>query len=126
MKVLLLAVVAAVVLAGCSAQESTDPYAYTKKELYSGGFDLARIAGTTDSQEFRVTDGSIAEIKIMVWINATAGGATVTIRDPGGDVVLETSETTERSFGLELGAWKVEVAGQPASAGRVHLLVVRG
>jgi hypothetical protein len=127
MRLFVLALVAAVALAGCSSSdESTDPYAYTKKELYSGGFDLARLAGANDSQEFRVSDGSIAAIRVLVWVNATAGGATVTIRDPGGDVLLQTTETTERSLGLELGAWTVEVQGQPESAGRVHILVVRG
>lgn len=125
-RIAILALVAAVALAGCSAEGGQDPYAYTKKELYSGGFDLARIAGQTDSQQFRVTDGSIAAIRAMVWVNATAGGATVTMRDPGGDVALATDATSERSFPLELGAWTVEVAGQPGSAGRVHILVVRG
>ncbi|HET6405727.1 MAG TPA: hypothetical protein VFH78_13880 [Candidatus Thermoplasmatota archaeon] len=126
---LALLVTVAVLLAGCSARGSNpenDPWAYTKKPLYAGGFDLARVAGETDSQVFRVTDGSIAAIRVMVWINATAGGATVRVFDPSGNNVLTTSETIERQYGLQLGEWRVEVDGQPESAGIIHILAVRG
>ena len=119
--------VAAILLAGCTAKgDDHDPWAYTKKPLYTGGFDLARIAGETDSQAFRVTDGSIGAVRVLVWINATAGGGTVRVYDPSGNNVLTTSETAERSYGLQLGEWRVEVDGQPASVGRVHILAVRG
>ena len=127
MRVLATALVAALVLAGCAARGGgeNDPWAYTRKPLYAGGFDLARIAGETDSQVFRVTDGSIAAIRVLVWVNATAGGGTVRLFDPSGNLVLTTSETVERQYGLQLGEWRVEVDAQPASAGRVHILSVR-
>ena len=115
-----------VVAAGCTARGGDDdPWAYTRKPLYAGGFDLERIAGQTDAQEFRVTDGSIGAIRVLVWVNATAGGGTVRIYDPSGDLRLTTSETVERQYGLQLGSWRVEVEGQPASAGVMHILAVR-
>ena len=126
-RVALLAIVHALVLAGCSARGGNeDPWAYTKKPLYAGGFSLERIAGHTDSQEFRVTDGSIAAVRVLVWINATQGGGTVRVSDPGGHVVLSTSDTADQSFGLQLGRWVVEVEGLTGSAGTVHVLAVRG
>lgn len=125
MRTSLAALLAILTLAGCTAEGGQDPWAYTKKPLYAGGFDLARVAGATDAQEFRVTDGSIAAIRVFVWINATAGGATVRVFDPSGHALLTTSETVERQYGLELGAWRVEVDGQPESAGIVHVLAVR-
>ncbi|HUR67991.1 MAG TPA: hypothetical protein VM370_02005 [Candidatus Thermoplasmatota archaeon] len=123
---LVLPLVGALLLAGCSAQGQTDPFAYTKKPLYAGGFDLAKLDGASERQEFRVSDGSIPAVQLNVWINATAGGASVIIRDPAGHVALETSETTSRAVGLNLGAWTVDVQGQPASAGIVHVLATRG
>lgn len=125
MRTTLVALLAILMLAGCTAEGGQDPWAYTKKPLYAGGFDLARISGTTDAQEFRVTDGSIAAIRVLVWINATAGGATVRVFDPSGHTLFTTSETGERHYGLELGAWRVEVDGHAESAGRVHVLAVR-
>lgn len=120
--VLLLAV--AVALAGCTAS-GEDPFAYTKKPLYAGGFDLARIAGTTDSQEFRVTDGSIAGIDVRVWINATAGGAHVKLINPSGAVAYETSATDAKAIPMELGVWRVEVDAPAGSAGILHILATR-
>lgn len=124
-----LLLVAATLLAGCTASGGEDPWAYTKRELYSGGFDLAKVAareGATDSQEFRVTDGSIGAIRLLVWVNATAGAPTVTINDPSGRTIVQTSETIERQAGLALGAWTVRVDSPPGTEGRVHILVVRG
>lgn len=116
----------AALVAGCTASGETDPWAYTKKPLYASGFQLDRIAGGEDAQQFQVTDGSIASIRMQVWINATQGGGTLTIRDPGGRVVLETTETTERQTTLNLGQWTIHAAGLPGSAGTIHVLVTRG
>lgn len=128
MKTLPLLVVAAALLAGCTASgDGQDPWAYTRRELYSGGFDLAKVsAAGTDGQVFRVTDGSIGAIRHLVWVNATAGTATVSITDPSGKTVLTTTETTERTTGLSLGQWGVQVDAPPGAQGRVHILVVRG
>lgn len=119
----------AVLLAGCAssgAGESSDPWAYTRKPLYAGGFDLAKLAGTNETQQFQVTDGSIGAIQAHVWINATQGGATVTLRDPSGKAVLTTTQTTQEQFGLNLGRWTATVEGLPGSSGSVHVIVVRG
>ena len=123
-----IALVAATFLAGCSTRgedESSDPWAYTRKPLYTGGFDLAELAGANETQSFRVTDGSIGAIRAQVWINATAGGATVTLRDPSGRAILTTTETTDQRFGLNLGQWSVAIEGLPDSSGLVHVLVTR-
>lgn len=117
--------VLALLLAGCTATGQEDPFAYTRKPLYAGGFNLEKLGGETETQTFRVSDGSIASIRILVWINATAGGATVIIKDPAGKTVLTTSETTEGSSPLNLGAWTATVEGRPESSGIVHILVVR-
>lgn len=116
---------AALVLAGCTVQGSQDPFAYTRKPLYTGGFDLARMAGE-ETQEFRVQDGSIGTLRLFVWVNATAGGARVDVADPSGRTVLSTTETSESKAGLNLGAWKVKVAPAAQSEGMVHVRVVRG
>lgn len=128
MRTLAILLVAATLLAGCTASgDAQDPWAYTRRELYSGGFDLERVAaGGSDGQVFRVTDGSIGQIRHLVWVNATAGTATVSILDPSGRTILTTSETAERFSGLALGEWSVRVEAPPGAAGRVHILVVRG
>ena len=126
MRVAFALVALAVLVAGCTASGQQDPFAYTKKPLYFGGFDMAKLAGKSESQEFRVQDGSIVTVRLLVWVNATAGSATVTIADPSGRTILTTSETTERSTPLDLGAWKATVTAAEGSAGLVHILVVRG
>lgn len=126
MRLALVLLVLAALVTGCTASGDQDPFAYAKKPLYAGGFKLERLGANTETQEFRVTDGSIASIHMLVWVNATAGGATVSIADPSGRTVLTTSETMERSVPLNLGAWKVSVTGQEGAAGIVHVLVVRG
>lgn len=119
-------VLVAAFAAGCTASgDRPDPWAYTKKPLYAGGFDLGRLAGQEETQQFRVTDGSIGAIRANVWINATAGGALITLHDPSGNVVLETDRTTEAQFPLNLGAWSVTATGHEGSAGIVHVLVTR-
>lgn len=128
MRLLVLPLVLAVALAGCSAK-GDDPLAYTKKPLYASVFDLGAIQNGTDEQQFRVQDGSIGMIKVSIWVNATAGGARVNVYDPSGRMVLTTAETVERSFPLNLGQWRVEVVGQPdatgAAAGHVNVIVTR-
>lgn len=126
MRQALVLLVLVALVAGCTATGEQDPFAYTKKPLYTGGFKLEQLGAETATQEFRVTDGSIATIRMLVWVNATAGGGTVSITDPSGKSVLTTSDTTERSVPLNLGAWKVAVTGEEGAAGIVHVLVVRG
>lgn len=116
----------AVVLAGCAASGGDDPFAYTRKPLYAGGFDLARVAGASDAQEFRVTDGSIAAIELRVWINATTGGARVLIADPSGYQAMYAQQTGLVTSGLQLGVWTVRVEADEGSAGIVHVLATRG
>lgn len=119
----------ALALVGCAAKAddpASDPFAYTRKPLYTGGFALDQLGGQTRSQEFRVTDGSIGAIRVQVWVNATAGGATVEVVDPSGDLTLLTQETTDTTVGLDLGAWTVRVTPDPGSAGAVAILVTRG
>lgn len=125
MRIAFALVAVAVLAAGCTAAGGDDPWAYMKKPLYASGFQLDRIAGSEDTQQFRVTDGSIASIRMKVWINATQGGGTLTISDPGGRVVLQTSETTERETPLNLGQWMIKAEGLPDSAGTIHVLVTR-
>lgn len=115
-----------VLLAGCAAEGGEDPFAYMRKPLYAGGFDLARLGDNAQTQEFRVTDGSIGQIRVQVWINATSGGASVTLRDPSGDLRMATDTTKEQRFPLDLGRWTVEVDGQAGSSGLVHVLATRG
>lgn len=117
----LLLVVLALVLAGCSAQGRQDPFAYAKKPLYSSHFDLdPLVGGKTDGQEFRVEDGSIAAVRVQVWVNATAGGANVEIKDPSGRVVMTTSGPhADQSFPLNLGIWTVTVVGVPDAEGKL-------
>lgn len=127
----ILLVCAALVLAGCAAKGQQDPFAYTRKPLYTGHFDLDPLAGgKVDSQQFRVEDGSIAEIRVQVWVNATAGGALVEILDPSGRTVVSTTTHAEQRFPLNLGIWTVKVRGQPDEAGQVAggvgILVTRG
>lgn len=116
---------AAVLAAGCAASGDQDPWAYTRKPLYASGFQLDAIAGGEDTQQFRVQDGSIASIRMQVWINATHGGGSVTITDPAGRVALQTSETTERETPLNLGQWTIRAEGLPGSEGVIHVLVTR-
>lgn len=122
---LLVALACALLAAGCTAN-GQDPYAYAKKPLYTGGFNLERVGPEGDSQEFRVQDGSIASIRVQVWFNGTAGDATVEVSDPSGRVVLTTTETADRSFPLNLGAWRVSVKASEGSTGHIGVLVTRG
>lgn len=121
----LVALLVVLALAGCTAKSQEDPFAYTKKPLYTGGFDLEDISGT-DQQQFRVEDGSIAVVNVQVWVNATAGGATVEVIDPSGRTMMSTTQTTEQGFPLKLGVWTVKVtpSGEDA-AGHVGILATR-
>lgn len=122
---LLVALACALLAAGCTAN-GQDPYAYAKKPLYTGGFNLAKVGPDGDSQEFRVQDGSIASVRVQVWVNATKGGATVDVLDPSGRTLMSVTETTDRAFPLNLGAWKVRVKADEGSEGHVGILVTRG
>ena len=126
MRAFALLVLAAVVLAGCSAN-AQDPFAYTKKPLYTGHFELDPLTGgKTDGQQFRVEDGSIAQVYVQVWVNATEGGARVDVIDPSGRTVMSTTSTTEMGFPLTLGVWKVVVTPEgDAPKGHVGVLVTR-
>ena len=120
---------AAMVLAGCSAN-AQDPFAYAKKPLYTGHFELEPLAGgKTDSQEFRVEDGSIGFVRVQLWVNNTAGDATVEVYDPAGRAVITTTTGVDQSFPLNLGVWKVVVRGTPDAEGKlsgnVGVLVTR-
>lgn len=121
----LVALLCVAALAGCTAKGTHDPFAYMKKPLYTGGFDLEAIVAS-DQQEFRVEDGSILQVYAQVWVNATAGGARVEISDPSGRVLLSTAQDAEQGFPMTLGVWTVKVT--PTSedaAGHVGVLVTR-
>lgn len=115
-------------LAGCvgSAGGEEDPFAYIRKPLFASNFDLERVGDGTDSMEFRVQDGSIVEVRIQVWVNATAGDAVVRVVKPSGHVVYETTTSGTRSVFVELGAWRVEVEGSNSPQGDVGVLILRG
>lgn len=126
MKRALLALAVVVMLAGCSAKANRDDFfGYMRKPLYASGFDLAHAASAPQTQEFFVEDGSIASVRIQVWINATAGSGDVSIYTPSGHLVWHATSTGEQSIPLELGAWKIVVAGSPDAAGHVDVLVTR-
>lgn len=111
-------------MAGCIAKANHDPFAYTRKPLYTGGFELDGLAGT-DEQEFRVEDGSISRVHVRVWVNATAGGARVEIVDPSGRVVMQATDDAQAAFPLELGVWRVRVTPEGEAAGHVSVLATR-
>lgn len=112
-------------LAGCTASGS-DPFEYTRKPLYAGGFDLARLPAEGEGQQFRVTDGSIGQIHLLVWVNATADGARVWIADPDGATAVDTTSQVDVLVPLELGVWTVRVEPTGTPTGLVHLLALRG
>ena len=121
----LVALLVVAALAGCTAEGTHDPFAYMKKPLYTGGFDLEDI-GTSDQQEFRVEDGSILQVYTQVWVNATMGGALVEVSDPSGRVVLSTTQHAENGLPMTLGVWTVKVTPDSAeAAGHVGVLVTR-
>lgn len=122
---LALMLAAAAVLAGCAARGDEDPLAYMRKALYASSFDLERTQETPITQKFWVTDGSIAQIQVQVWVNATAGEARVLVKDPSGNVALSTTESTTSRYGLALGEWTVTVEGSVDAAGDVGIMVTR-
>lgn len=122
--ILALALLLALALAGCSARGGgPDHFGYTKKDLYTGTFDLA--AGP-DAQSFFVEDGSIGQVRAQVWINATAGGATITFTDARGRDVWTTSQSGATTLPQDLGQWGVKIVPTAGSAGTVGIVVVRG
>lgn len=123
---LTLLTLAALFAAGCSARGDDDPFAYIRKPLYTGSFDLEHLGENhTASQRFWVTDGSIGSIKVQVWVNATAGAAVVKVMDPDGNVALSSDESTSSRFPLALGDWTVVVEGTQDAKGNVGVLVTR-
>ena len=129
MRLSVLLLVPALLLAGCAAN-AQDPFAYAKKPLYTGHFELEPLAGgKTDSQQFRVEDGSIGYVNVRIWVNNTAGDSNVDVIDPSGKTVLSTTSHAEQAFPLNLGIWTVVVSGTPdesgALAGGVGVLVTR-
>lgn len=119
----------AVALAGCTAQGGRDPFAYAKKPLYTGHFDLASMPVEGDTQQFFVDDGSLTKFRIRVFVNATEGGGRVDVFGPSGQLVVSSSATSDQTIPVDLGAWTVKVYRQPgeggAAAGSVELLVTR-
>lgn len=120
------AILLAAGLAGCAARGNEDPFAYMRKPLYAGGFDLSKTVDEPKTDTFWVRDGSIAKVNVQVWVNATAGDARVLVRDPSGNVAIDTTSTTSGSFALNLGAWTVTVEGSEGAAGNVGVLATRG
>lgn len=112
-------------MAGCSAKGAQDPFAYTRKDLAHTSFDLALTQNKTDEQQFRVEDGSIATIQLRVWVNATAGHATVDIYGPSGKKALSTSETTSATVPIDLGVWRIVVTGTSDAAGDASIVATR-
>lgn len=126
MRRVLLVLVLAVALAGCSARANRDDFfGYMKKPLFASGFNLEDARYAPQSQQFFVEDGSIGKIQIQIWVNATAGSGTVHVYDPHGSEIQQTSQSTTLTLPLELGAWKITVTGTPDAAGRADVLVTR-
>jgi len=118
----LLAVLVVAAMAGCSARGAPDYFAYTKKPIYVGSFDLAHGA---DRQNFYVEDGSIGQLRAQVWINATAGGARVDVVGSSGATVWSTSASGSQALRVDLGQWTVTVTPTDGAAGEVEIVVVR-
>lgn len=122
---LLLALAVALVTAGCAARGNDDPFAYMQKPIHIDKFDLAETANDSITRQFWVTDGSIKQIQIQVWVNNTAGDARVVIKDPAGYETINTTASTMHRFGLNLGAWSITVSGSEDAAGDVGVVIVR-
>ena len=121
-----LILVAASLLAGCSARGDDDPFAYTRKPLYAGSFDLAALGEDhTVAQRFWVTDGSINNVRLLVWVNATQGTGAVSVYDPSGNLAISSSDEDGRTLPLRLGDWRVVVTGSSDAVGRVDVLALR-
>lgn len=118
---------ASVLLAGCVARgEKQDPFAYTKKPLYVGHFDLVELKNGTAAQEFRVEDGSIAAVHLRAWINLTSGAsARLDVVDSSGRPVWATMSTGEATAATNLGTWSVNLSAPPGTAGTVDVVAAR-
>ena len=123
-RLLVVPLVATLAMAGCFAKANQDPFAYTRKPLYTGAFTLDGL-NATDEQQFRVEDGSIGQVHVQVWVNATAGGATVEVVDPSGQTRMSVTDDAAMGFPLALGVWHVRVTPQGEAAGDVSILVTR-
>ena len=123
-RLLVVPLVVMLAMAGCIAKAKQDPFAYTRKPLYTGTFELDGL-NATDGQQFRVEDGSIGQIHVQVWVNATAGGATVEIVDPSGQARMRVTDDAAQGFPLNLGVWSVRVTPDGEASGDVSILVTR-
>lgn len=124
MRLLVLALVPMLALSGCIAKAKQDPFAYTRKPLYTGWFELDGMTAP-DEQQFRVEDGSIGQVHVQVWVNATAGGALVEVIDPSGQTRMSVTDDAALGFPLSLGVWHVRVTPEGAAAGDASILVTR-
>jgi hypothetical protein len=124
---LLVTLVLLVALAGCSARGTGgDPWAYTRKPLYSGHIQLDGLTPEGERQTIFVEDGSINRIRASVWVNTTQGGAIVEFVTPSGQTVWSTTSTGAQSLPMELGAWTLRVRPLTAdTTGSVGVLVTR-
>lgn len=126
---LVLVLLASLLLAGCTARSSgtkADPFAYTKKALYVGHFELADLKNGTDAQSFSVDDGSIASVRLRAWINATTGGpAQVEVVDSSGRLVWSTTSTGEATAATNLGTWTVRITAPLGSTGSIDVIAAR-
>ncbi|MFA5860908.1 MAG: hypothetical protein WDA16_04360 [Candidatus Thermoplasmatota archaeon] len=126
-RALVIAILASVFLAGCAVRgEKQDPFAYTKKPLYTGHFDLADMRDGADSQEFRVEDGSIPSVHVRAWMNMTSGGAArLDVVDSSGRLVWTTSSTGETNAATNLGTWTVNVNALSGATGTIDVVAAR-
>lgn len=120
-----LALAAATLVAGCAARGDVDPFAYMKKPLYNGAFDLADVAGGNVTHQFWVTDGSIAEIHARLSVEAAAGSARMILRDPSGAVAIDTAVDVDKRLALDLGAWSITIEASPDARGDAAALITR-
>lgn len=108
--------------AGCAARGDDDPFAYMRKPLYASSYDLA---DAPIDDRFWVSDGSIAQVQVQVWVNVTEGDARVRVIDPAGHVSIDTTASTMQRFALRLGEWRVEVEASEGAVGEVGILATR-
>lgn len=125
--ILLLAIASLLPLAGCvgNAEGDDDRFAYMRKPLFATTFHLDPASNETQTQYFSVQDGSVINMRIYVWINATEGAATVNIINPSGNTIATFDETGQTSAHVRLGSWQVDVTPQEATDARVDVRVMR-
>lgn len=70
--------------------------------------------------------GTVGEIRMLVGVNATVGGARVRIDPPEGAPGVDTTSGLDERFPLALGVWRVRVEPTGKASGLVRVLAVRG